>query len=120
MAQQVLKELEFATREVERATGSRDFPCRGVHFQISSLETKGLRRTTTAKEGADSSKQFGEREGLHEIVVGTEVQAEDSIVDRVAGRQNEHRRLEAPSSKGFQDFQPISTGKHQIQKHQIE
>src|SRR5438445_6442601 len=43
------------------------------------------------------------RERLHQIVVGAQIEAEDSILDRVASGQHEYGRLETSLSEGLQE-----------------
>src|SRR5438093_4042515 len=112
LAQQIFQELELPTREIERAATSRHSPHGRIHFQVCGLEAKHVRRTAATQQRADTCEQLGKRERLHQIVVGAQIEAEDSILDRVASGQHEYGRLETSLSEGLQDLETAAAGKH--------
>ena len=60
-----------------------------------------------------------ERERLHEIVVGAEIEPLHAILDGVFRRQHQHRRLQpAPAQRG-QHFEAVALRQHQIEQHEV-
>jgi len=73
-----------------------------------------------AGEGPDPRDQFREGEGLHQVVVGAGVQAAHAGIHRILGREDQHRKVEAPLPKGLQDLEAAASREHEIQEQQIE
>mmetsp|Transcript_10445 Transcript_10445/g.42618 ORF Transcript_10445/g.42618 Transcript_10445/m.42618 type:complete len:696 (-) Transcript_10445:2300-4387(-) len=75
-----------------------------------------------AQQGLDAGLQLARLEGLGEVVVGTQFQAEDAIHGLAARRQHQHR-LMAPARVAAQpaaEVQAVAVGQHQVQHDQFE
>jgi hypothetical protein len=51
---------------------------------------RGERRLRAARERSDPRDKLGEREGLGQVIVGTEAKTVDAVVDRAGGGQHQH------------------------------
>jgi hypothetical protein len=120
LALQVLEQLELATGVVDRPIATNDSSGDEVHFEVGDFEPKNLGRTTAAQEGANPSEQLRQREGLHQIVVGSSIQSKDSILDPVARRENKYRCLNVPLAERLENLEPAAAREHQIEHHQVE
>ena len=65
-------------------------------------------------------QQLGKRERLDQIVVGSEIQAADSIVDAVSRRQDQDWRLDVTLPQRLEDFEPTASRQHQIEDDEVE
>jgi hypothetical protein len=71
------------------------------------------------RDRADAGGQFGEVEGLHQIVVGPRVQPLDPVADLVERGQDDDRRHIAPGPQAAQELDAAAIGQHQVQQHQV-
>jgi hypothetical protein len=120
MTQQVLQEVELAGCELDGPVSSRHPSADQIHLEVDRLQSQHLIRPTATQQGTDAGEQLREREGFHEVVVRTAVEPEHPVLDRVPGRQDEHRRTESASPQRRQDIDTVATGKHQVEHDEIE
>jgi hypothetical protein len=73
-----------------------------------------------AQQSPDPREQFRKGKRLDQVVVGTEVQTEHPIVDPIASRQNEHRRLESALPQDLENLETAPTREHEIENHYVE
>ncbi len=62
-----------------------------------------------------AGQQFGHREGLGQVVVGTHLQAQDAVHLGAAGAGNEDGRVACDSAGAAAYFQPVDAGQHEVQ-----
>src|SRR5260370_26796197 len=72
------------------------------------------------QQGPNPSQQLGERKRLHKIIIGTAIQAEDAIFDRVPCGKHQDRCFETAFPERSQDFDTVTARKHSIQYDQVE
>src|SRR5260221_9387459 len=94
MSEQVLEQVEFSTSQLDRAVAAHHAAGDEVHFQVGGLQSKDLRRPTATEQGADAREQLRQGKRLDQVVIRPKIQPEDTIVDTVARRQNQHRRVD--------------------------
>jgi len=81
------KNGKFASRQNDReAIGSDRFSTK-VDYQRSHCNLVGAESRRPTNNRSDASKQFDETVRLHEIVIRPLVQANDSVGNRIASRQ---------------------------------
>jgi len=67
----------------------------------------------------DARQQLRERERLHEVIVGAELQALDAVLHRIARGEEEHGHL-LPALPDGRDHRPaVAAGEHDVQHDQI-
>ena len=64
-------------------------------------------------ERIDPRDELLERERLDEVVIGARPEPGDAVIHRVARRQHQDRRSDAPFAKGARNIQPVRPGQHQ-------
>jgi hypothetical protein len=106
VAQQVLQQLVFTRRELDRLTSPGHGARGNIDFEIADTQPRRFHRPTPPHQRAQSGQQLGEGEGLDEIVVCADVQACDSIFDRVPCCQDQHRRAVALPPECRQHIEP--------------
>ena len=68
---------------------------------------------------ADARRQFGQVEGLHEVVVGPGIQPFDPVRHLVERGQDDHGRHVAARAQGFEKADAAAVGQHQVEQDQI-
>src|SRR5262245_15182735 len=72
-----------------------------------------------AQQRADTGDQLFGREGLDEIVIGTGIEALDTIPDAVACGQHQNRQPTACAANGFYELQAVAIGQAEIEDDRI-
>src|SRR5262249_43209941 len=75
-----------------------------------------------AKHGARAQHQLANAERLHDVIIGTELEAHDAV-DLLAFGGDHHHRDMGSQGVGFQASTDLGTGdvwKHEIQDHKVE
>src|SRR5581483_8862413 len=65
-------------------------------------------------------EQLGYGERLDEIIVGAQVETAHAIVDAVAGRQDQHRRVDPLLTKRLQDVEAAPSRQHDVEHDEVE
>ncbi len=78
---------------------------------------RGIART--AQERAQSSQQFLEVEGLHQVIVGAGIQPRDAIVNGIARGQHENRRAETGAAQFAADRVAALQRQHHVQDDNV-
>ena len=63
-----------------------------IHLEVGEAQLRGLVAASPPKQGPDPGRQFWKSKRLDQVVVRAEVQAEDLVLERVLGRQDEDGR----------------------------
>jgi hypothetical protein len=71
-------------------------------------------------ERAHPRFQFGQRKRFGHVVVGTQVQPLDPLLDGVGGGQDQHRRRVAARAQLAQHLQPGQLGQAEVEDHEVE
>jgi hypothetical protein len=74
----------------------------------------------TPRQRPDACHQLRRGEGLDEIVVRTQFQPPDPVLDRIARRQQQHRHDTAARAQAPHDFESIHAGQADIEHQHIE
>src|SRR6185503_3019701 len=82
---QELQQRVLARRQVQRAAVPRNLASGGVDGQGPQADDRALRLVAPADEGLDARTQLVEGERLDEVVVGSQLEPLDPVLDAVAG-----------------------------------
>ena len=74
---------------------------------------------SAAHDALDAREQFGQVEGLGQVVVGTEVEALDFVFDAVACRDDDEAALLLYLLELAQQFQPIAIGEVDVEQDAV-
>jgi hypothetical protein len=77
---------------------------------------------TAAQDGADARQQLARLEGLGQVVVGAELQADDPVHRVALGGEHQHRHLAGVARQrahAAAHFQAVDVRQHQVQHHQV-
>ena len=72
-----------------------------------------------ADEHARARLQFLEREGLHQVIVGAQVETFDPVLQRGARRENQHRDARLPPPQPPQDVDPVDVRESEVENDEI-
>lgn len=120
MPQQILEQLELSRRQFKRASTSQGTTRYEVDLQVRCFETQNVGRTPTSHQRPNARQQFRQREWLDQIIVCAEVEPDNAILDSIAGRQNQHRRMNLSLAQGLQDLEATSAREHQVEQHEVK
>src|SRR5215471_1550476 len=90
-AEQVLQSRSFTTRELQWNAGNADVSTNGVEDDIASLKGGTERCSGTAQQRLGASNELAHREWLHEVVVCARIEAENTVLHRIACREDQNR-----------------------------
>ena len=92
----------------------------GVELEISYFQRLTCRyRLAAAQECVHGRKQRGEVEGLHQVVVGTHVEALDAIDDLNARREDQVGHVPVRPAQLPKDLPAVQSGQHDIEHEQV-
>jgi hypothetical protein len=66
------------------------------------------------------SRSLRKRKRLYEIIIGTSIEALDTIFERVARGEHEHRRGDIPAPEVAQHVETAPAREHHIEQDEIE
>ena len=122
---QCLQQVELVRGEFAGLAGDADGARIVVDLQRAETQhfaqRRGARRMA-AQNRADAGQQFAWLEGLGQIIVGADLQADDAVHRVALGGQHQHRYLGRRAGQGTDapaHLQPVHVGQHQVQQHQI-
>src|SRR5829696_2897061 len=79
VAEEIFEKAKLLVRQDKLGLAAPDTAGRRVETDVADLEGGSQRLSWTAGEGAEAGGQFGEGEGLDQVVVGTGVEAVDAV-----------------------------------------
>src|SRR5438093_11924563 len=120
MPQQILEQLEFANGQVERAIAACGAAGHQIDLEVRGLQSKHLGRSAAPQQGANARQQLGQREGLDEVIVSAQIETTHAVVDPIASRENQDRRLDVPLPERLEDLQSAASRQHQVEHDEIE
>ncbi len=92
----------------------------GVQRDGAVLERhRHLAPAPATDDGAEPREELVEGKRLHEVVVGTEVEAVDPVRDLVPGRDHQDGRVEALRTQALAHGEPVEAGKHEVEKDDV-
>src|SRR5215831_321756 len=96
-AEQVLQNRSLTTRKLQWNAGNADVSTDGVEDDIAGLKGGTERRSGTAQQRLRASNELAHREWLHEVVVCARIEAENTVLHRIA--RGEDQNGDAVSSR---------------------
>src|SRR5262249_5849073 len=90
-AEQVLQTRSLTTRKLQWNAGNADVSTDGVEDDIAGLKGGTERRSGTAQQRLRASNELAHREWLHEVVVCARIEAENTVLHRIACREDQNR-----------------------------
>ncbi len=111
------KQQELGARELDEPVPAAHLVRDRVKHQIGIAERLALADPVagTPQQRPQPSLQLTQRERLDQVVVGTDVQALDPVVDRVAGGQHQHGRAVARLAQSPAHLQAVEPGHQDVQ-----
>ena len=120
---EVAEELEFAGGERDEVAVADDVGL--PEIDLDSTETEAAlgrwgRGADAAEQDFDASEELGEFEGLGDVIVGAELEADYFIDGEAARGQHEDGEFEALLAELAADFEAIDAGERNVEQDQIE
>ena len=118
MLAKALKDIGFPARQDGELTGGAmlKLRCFRVELEFSDGEYGGPFSLSglASQQGFYSYNQFRNGKGLLEIVVCSQIEAGDNVIDRCLGGQEEDGRLTIALADGFHHFKAGHLGHHYV------
>jgi len=73
-----------------------------------------------SQHGLDPQHQLGHREGLGDIVVGSQGQAADDVLVRGLGGEHDDGLLRVALADSVADLEAVDPGQHDVEQDQVE
>ncbi len=118
MACEVIEQAKFGGRGGNGLSADRKDHGGGIDFDVADLERAGWKWTLkTAQHGLDAGYEFARAERLGDVIVGSDLEAEDAIGFAALGSQeNDWHGGEALSLTDVAaKFEAIFTGNHDVE-----
>ncbi len=90
-----------------------------VEFQPAQMQARCHHRRGPPRDSTDPRHQLLDRHRLHQVVVGTDIQALDLVRQPALGRQHDHRQVRAQRACGGDESHAIAIGQLTVQQHQL-
>src|SRR6266571_1070106 len=118
---QDLEDEDVVGRQVKRSVRAGGGHPAEVEAEPADHDLAGLRRTIlgAAHQRAYPRQQLPKREGLGEIVVGSQFQTDDAVHDLALGGQHEHRYAVSGRAQLAQDVEPGAAGQEDVQDYEL-
>ncbi len=107
----------FTRRQLQRFACDEKLPRSTGEAQIADGDLGGCPILTAANHRTDPRLEFGDFEGLGEIVVGTAVEPRHTTVQARIRSQDDDRQLVSGPPQSFQERQAIKLGQRQVEDH---
>ena len=117
---QVLQERVLLGRKVDARAPARHFAGGGIKDQVSGAKDCALGGRLPAGQRADSRRQLGEGEWLHQIVVRPAVQPAHAVLDGITRRENEDGRARSSFAQCAAHLDTVANGEHDIEHDHVE
>ncbi|OAM89270.1 hypothetical protein AW736_13520 [Termitidicoccus mucosus] len=119
-AQEALQHREFASCEFDVSFAAVDFTAGKIEREIGVRLDVQTHAGTAAQNGIEASHELRDRKRLGQIVVSTEIQALDSLVEIAASRQEKHRDSVVGLTQLAQDAETVAPRQHDIHDQCVE
>ena len=118
-AEQHLEDAELLRRQPEVAAGARGRPPRGVEPHVAAGQDGGARLPVAARQRVDARDQLGEPKRLGQVVVGSERQAVDHVVEAAGRGQHQDLDLGALEHERATDVVAVQLGQVAVQHDHV-
>ena len=116
-----LEQQELRLRELDETLAAVDLVGDRIEDQVGEPQRLGALAIVAhpAQQRPQPCLQLAQRERLDEVVVGADVEPEDTIVDRIARGQHQDRRLVAGGAHAPAHLEPVDPGHHHVEDHSV-
>ncbi len=114
VAHEEFQNVEFAAAQGDDLLAYATLPGDGVQDEGAALEERALLFGTPANEGVYAGDQLSEIERLDQIVIGAPVEAFDSVIDGILGRQHDDGRVFPLLTQLLDRLKAIDAGQHDV------
>ena len=115
-----MQQGEFLVGQVDALALTGDAAAQQVQLQVGDVETFDLARRAATQQGAYPRQQLGIGKRLDQIVVGAQFQPAHPVFHRIAGGEEQHRRVRRALAHHLHQLPAIEPGQHDVEDYQIE
>src|SRR5262249_23985188 len=92
-----------------------DVSTNGIENDIAGPKGGAERRSRTAQQGLRAGNEFAHCERLYEIIVCARIEAENTVLNRIACRENQNGYAVSSRPQFSQQVQPVTVGKPEVE-----
>ena len=115
-----LEQRLLAPREVDQLARQARLATAGVEAQRAMLDHVHATAGDPAQQGVQARGQFAQVERLEQVIVGTGLQAIDTIGDGIAGGEHQYRQGLAFFAQAAQQLEAVFVGQAEVEDHHVE
>ena len=117
---QLAEQAEFSLGQVQfvSALGHDSFVGIDVEVPDCARQAAAVHCPASPQQGPDAGGQFLWREGFREVVVSSGFESGHDVMGVVASSHHDDRHM-ADAADGAAQFEPVETGKHDVDQHDI-
>src|SRR5215831_2008230 len=119
MAKEVLQKIELLGGKLHGLPGAGHLTSAQVDLDLAKRVTFLGNAVGTAEDSLDTGQQLADGERLGNIIVGTELQADNLVHFLTARRQHNHWHRRALGLKLLAHVQPTHFGHHHVENHEV-
>jgi hypothetical protein len=118
-AHEGLEQRELLPREGDLGLAPPNPVRRGIEPEVADREDRGPLDGATSGDRAQTGQQLVEREGLREVIVRPAVEPCDAVLDRIAGREHQHRSPYAAVTQPATGLEAIQARQHDVEYDRV-
>jgi len=120
MLHQVGQQFELPLWQVQLHGAAADRLSQQIDGHVFDGQIGGRLPQITPQQRSDTSQQFVDRKSLDHVVVSDSPQPHNSVVDRIASRQRQHKSCLAFRAETAVPVEATAVRQHHVQNHQID
>jgi hypothetical protein len=114
------EEAKFRRSKMNFPLAAEDTPLDDLQCKIRNAKRVRAQRGVAAVKSADAGQQYREGEWLGEIVVGTGIETLHNVGHGIERGEHQDRSILAVPTEPPGNLEPVHSGKHDVEKEQIE
>ncbi len=115
----VMEDVEFLLGEVDRILAEQERPVLDVHHEIVDRDGVVLKSVLSAQDRLHPGLQFEQRKRFGEVIIGTQVESGDLIVDGTAGGDENESGIFPAFLGFFQKLKPAGIRQADVEQDEV-
>ena len=118
---EIAKEVELGRGEADGTACPTHFVGALVQLEVGEAEDSVVLGLVprAPENGMHPGDHLGEGEGLGDVVVATDGQTGQFVLEGVLGREEQHRHPDTVGAQATGHLEPVEVGQHDVEDHQV-
>ena len=118
-AHEIVQDVVLLAQQLHLAARDLHAAAVGPQADIARIEALPAVVAVPPQHAAYAGAQFGQMERLGQVVVGSQLQPADLVVERVARRDDDDPRTQSAALELLEQFQPAAVRQHDVQQDAV-